>query len=96
MHSRANGLDQLGGIQPKSDTTAELAKVEGEGFTSFIVFKETTKGPQMQWVKVGKTDLNFVELKEGLNKNDIVYVLPSEGLIKSQQRFSERLRNRFS
>jgi len=71
-------------------------KVEGEGFTSFIVFKETTKGPQMQWVKVGKTDLNFVELKEGLNKNDIVYVLPSEGLIKSQQRFSERLRNRFS
>ena len=50
----------------------------------------------MQWVKVGKTDLNYVELKEGLNKNDIVYVLPSEGLIKSQQRFSERLRNRFS
>jgi len=46
--------------------------------------------------KVGKTDLNYVELKEGLNKNDIVYVLPSEGLIKSQQRFSERLRNRFS
>ena len=71
-------------------------KVEGEGFTSFIVFKETNKGPQMQWVKVGKTDLNYVELKEGLNKSDIVYVLPSEGLIKSQQRFSERLRNRFS
>ena len=62
----------------------------------FIVFKETNKGPQMQWVKVGKTDLNYVELKEGLNKSDIVYVLPSEGLIKSQQRFSERLRNRFS
>ena len=71
-------------------------KVEGEGFTSVIVFKDTNKGPQMQWVKVGKTDLNYVELKEGLNKNDIVYVLPSEGLIKSQQRFSERLRNRFS
>ena len=71
-------------------------KVEGEGFTSFIVFKDTNKGPQMQWVKIGKTDLNYVELKEGLNKNDIVYVLPSEGLIKSQQRFSERLRNRFS
>ena len=35
-------------------------KVEGEGFTSFIVFKETNKGPQMQWVKVGKTDLNYV------------------------------------
>ena len=28
----------------------------------------------MQWVKVGKTDLNYVELKEGLNKNDIVFI----------------------
>ena len=43
-------------------------KVEGEGFTSFIVFKETNKGPQMQWVKVGKTDLNYVELKRDLIK----------------------------
>ena len=50
----------------------------------------------MEWVKVGKTDLNHVELISGLNRSDIVYVLPSEGLIKYQQRFSERLRSRFS
>jgi len=70
--------------------------VDGEGYTSFIVFKETRQGPKMEWVKVGKTDLNHVELISGLKRSDIVYVLPSEGLIKYQQRFSERLRSRFS
>lgn len=70
--------------------------VVGEGYTSFIVFKETKQGPKMEWVKVGKTDLNHVELVSGLNRSDVVYVLPSEGLIKYQQRFSERLRSRFS
>jgi HlyD family secretion protein len=70
--------------------------VEGEGYTSFIVFKDTGSGPQMAWVKVGKTDLNNVELISGLNRSDVVYVLPSEGLIRYQQRFSERLRSRFS
>ena len=70
--------------------------VEGEGYTSFIVFKDTRSGPEMAWVKVGKTDLNNVELISGLNRSDVVYVLPSEGLIRYQQRFSERLRSRFS
>ena len=70
--------------------------VDGEGYTSFIVFKETKRGPKMEWVKVGKTDLNNVELVSGLNRSDVVYVLPSEGLIKYQQRFSENLRSRFS
>lgn len=70
--------------------------VEGEGYTSFIVFKDTGSGPEMAWVKVGKTDLNNVELISGLNRSDVVYVLPSEGLIRYQQRFSERLKSRFS
>jgi len=70
--------------------------VEGEGYTSFIVFKDTRSGPEMAWVRVGKTDLNNVELISGLNRSDVVYVLPSEGLIRYQQRFSERLRSRFS
>lgn len=72
------------------------SNVEGEGYTSFIVFKDTESGPEMAWVKVGKTDLNNVELISGLNRSDVVYVLPSEGLIRYQQRFSERLRSRFS
>ena len=35
------------------------------------------------------------EVKEGINSKEIVYVLPSEGLIKYQQRFSERIKSRF-
>jgi hypothetical protein len=46
-------------------------------------------------VKVGKTDLNYVEVKSGILEKEMVYVLPSEGLIKYQQRFSERVKGRF-
>ena len=67
----------------------------GENFDTFIVLKKTRKGALPFWVKVGKTDLNYVEIKDGINEKEIVYVLPSEGLIKYQQRFSERVKGRF-
>jgi HlyD family secretion protein len=70
-------------------------KVPGENFDTFIVLKKTRKGALPFWVKVGKTDLNYVEIKDGINEKEIVYVLPSEGLIKYQQRFSERVKGRF-
>ena len=57
--------------------------------------KKTKKGALPTWVKVGKTDLNYVEVKEGIENNEVVYVLPSEGLIKYQQKFSERVKGRF-
>ena len=47
------------------------------------------------WVKVGKTDLYYVEVKQGVEYDEVVYVLPSEGLIKYQQKFSERVKGRF-
>ena len=70
-------------------------KVPGENFDTFIVLKKTNKGALPFWVKVGKTDLNHVEVKGGIAEKEIVYVLPSEGLIKYQQRFSERVKGRF-
>ena len=70
-------------------------KVPGENFDTFIVLKKTSKGAFPNWVKVGKTDLNHVEVKGGITEKEIVYVLPSEGLIKYQQRFSERVKGRF-
>ena len=70
-------------------------KVSGENFDTFIVLKKTSKGAFPHWVKVGKTDLNHVEVKGGIAEKEIVYVLPSEGLIKYQQRFSERVKGRF-
>ena len=70
-------------------------KVAGENFSTFIVLKKTSKGAIPSWVKVGKTDLNYVEVKSGIDQKEIVYVLPSEGLIKYQQKFSERVKGRF-
>ena len=70
-------------------------RVSGENFDTFIVLKKTNKGAKPIWVKVGKTDLNYVEVKQGIEKTEVVYVLPSEGLIKYQQKFSERVKGRF-
>ena len=70
-------------------------KVEGENFDTYIVLKKTKKGVVPTWVKVGKTDLNYVEVKQGIEYDEVVYVLPSEGLIKYQQKFSERVKGRF-
>ena len=70
-------------------------KVDGENFDSYIVLKKTKKGAIPTWIKIGKTDLNYVEVKEGIKLKETVYVLPSEGLIKYQQKFSERVKNRF-
>ena len=39
--------------------------------------------------------LRYVEVKHGIENDEVVYVLPSEGLIKYQQKFSERVKGRF-
>ena len=70
-------------------------KVDGENFDAYIVLKKTKNGAIPTWIKVGKTDLNYVEVKTGIKMSDVVFVLPSEGLIKYQQRFSERVKGRF-
>ena len=67
---------------------------EDEGFTKFVVIKDTNKGPVLTWVKVGSTDFQNVEVQDGLSAGDKVYVLPSEGLIRSQEEFGESLRER--
>ena len=83
------------GITQKDLNTFLTEKVAGENFNTFIVLKQTKKGAIPAWVKVGKTDLNHVEVMSGIDQKEIVYVLPSEGLIKYQQKFSERLKGRF-
>jgi HlyD family secretion protein len=83
------------GIKQADLDTFLSKKVPGENFDTYIVLKKTRKGPLPLWVKVGKTDLNYVEVKSGILEKEMVYVLPSEGLIKYQQRFSERVKGRF-
>ena len=70
--------------------------VDGENFNRFIVIKDSKKGPNLSWVKVGVSDLYNVEVLEGLNKGDVVYILPSKSLFDYQERFKERVSGSFS
>ena len=71
-------------------------RMSGENFNRFIVIKESRKGPILSWVKVGVSDLYNVEIVQGLNKGDVVYILPSKSLFDYQERFKERVSGSFS
>lgn len=71
-------------------------KVKGENFNKFIVIKESNEGPELLWVQIGSSDLSYVEIINGLNKNDTVFILPSQGLFNYQKRFKERVSASFS
>ena len=71
-------------------------KVEGENFNKFIVIKDSKNGPELAWVKIGESDLSYVEVLTGLNNQDTVFILPSKSLFDYQQRFKERVAASFS
>ena len=73
----------------KTESIDEFLKnnVDGENFNRFIIIKDSKKGPNLQWVKVGVSDLYNVEIIEGLEIGDVVYILPSKSLFDYQERF---------
>ena len=71
-------------------------KVDGENFNKFIVIKDSKNGPQLIWVKIGESDLSYVEVITGLTGEDTVFILPSKSLFDYQQRFKERVSASFS
>ena len=87
-----SGAEILGISKEKVDKFLEK-KVIGENFTKFIVFKSGSIEPEMAWVEIGISDLSRVEIKEGLNKGDSVFVLPSKGLVDRQDRFRQRVKS---
>ena len=82
----------------KKETIDEFLKkkVQGENFNKFIIIKDSKRGPHLSWVKVGISDLENVEILEGLDQNDVVYILPSKSLFDYQERFKERVSGTFS
>ena len=70
-------------------------KVKGESFNKFIVIKDSKDGPELKWVQIGKSDLSNVEVVDGLNKGDEVYVLPSQSLVDYQEKFRARVSSSF-
>ena len=82
---------------PKSDVDNFLDnKVKGENYNKFIVIKDSKNGPALTWVEIGESDLSNVEVINGLNSGDTVYILPSKSLFDYQQRFRERVNASFS
>ena len=73
-----------------------VERVKGENFNKFIVIKDTKNGPLLAWVKIGISDLSNVEVIEGLNTGETVYILPSKSLVDYQRQFRERVEASFS
>ena len=71
-------------------------KVKGENFNKFIVIKDSGNGPTLTWVQIGISDLSNVQVLNGLEDGDTVYILPSKSLVDYQRRFRERVEASFS
>lgn len=57
----------------------------------YIVFVERNGKPTPVNIKTGLTDLDYVEVVEGLNEGDKVIVLPSASLVNSQKEMRDRI-----
>jgi HlyD family secretion protein len=58
----------------------------------YIVFALIDGVPTARWIRTGLTDLDYSEVLEGLSESDSVIILPSAGLVRSQERFRDRIR----
>ena len=56
----------------------------------YVVFTLRDGRPTPVLVRTGLTDLDYSEVREGLDESDSVLVLPSAGLIEEQERLRER------
>jgi len=59
----------------------------------YWVFVSEGGKPVARPVITGITDLDYSEVLAGLNAGDQVYLLPSSGLVETQQRFQQQMRN---
>ena len=80
---RGGGGRRPGGAQQSSTT--------GLFGGSYIVFVKRGDTPVPVRVQTGLTDLDYSEVVSGLSEGDSVLVLPSAGLVQSQQEMQERL-----
>lgn len=59
----------------------------------YWVFVNRDGKPVAEPVLTGVTDLDYSEVLEGLKAGEQVYLLPSSGLVETQQRFQQQMRN---
>jgi HlyD family secretion protein len=88
LASRRNGGNPPGGRAIQGHSTGSGA----EGGTEYIVFVLRDFGPEPAVVHTGLTDLDYSEVIDGLSEGDSVLILPSAGLVRSQEQFMDRIR----
>ena len=61
--------------------------------SSYIVFTLKNGKPTPVQIRTGLTDLDYIEVLNGLTEQDTVLVLPSASLLNSQRDMQQRMRN---
>lgn len=82
--SGAGGGGQMGGRGGRGDAMSG---------GKFIVFVLRDDKPTPVYVQTGLTDLDYSEVKSGLNEGDQVLLLPSASLIQGQQSLQNRMKS---
>ncbi len=77
------------------DTPATTRAPDGQYRFSnrYWVFVSRDGKPEAEPIITGVTDLDYSEVLAGLKAGDQVYLLPSSGLVETQQRFQQQMRN---
>jgi HlyD family secretion protein len=76
----------------RASATSVPLRVSSRLAGEYIVFALANGAPTARWIRTGLTDLDYSEVLEGLSESDSVLILPSAGLVRSQQRFQDRIR----
>jgi HlyD family secretion protein len=77
----------------EQEVQRQLAENESpESGDGYIVFALRDGIPTPLHVQTGLTDLDYIEVVEGLSESDSVLLLPSAGLVRSQERVRSRIR----
>jgi HlyD family secretion protein len=91
------GQTSLGAVAPPSGTgnasrsgaRARRGALQGSG-SRYIVFVKRNGQIAPVWVRTGLSDMDYSEVLSGVTESDSVMILPSAGLVQSQQDMRER------
>ena len=78
-----------GGGRPRGG--GQRSQIDAQMGGQYIVFVLRAGEPTAVNIQTGLTDLDYSEIVSGLTESDSVLVLPSAGLVRSQQEFQERI-----
>ena len=85
MRAQFQRMGGAGGAGGASRRTGDVS--------SYIVFALKNGKPTPVQIRTGLTDLDYIEVVNGLSENDTVLVLPSASLLNSQRDMQQRMRS---